>query len=56
MPKDLLMNKQRREKYRQEFKLQENRMLISYYPRRNSTVLVLSTMHHDDAIDEVNDD
>jgi hypothetical protein len=34
------------------FGFQEDSMLVSYCPERKKVVLVLSVMHHDDAIDE----
>lgn len=35
------------------FEFTENMTIVSYKPKRNKLVIILSTMHHDDSIDEI---
>jgi len=51
IPKEFLPNKQRVETS-SVFGFQKECTLVSYYPKKNKTVLAISSMHHDDAIDE----
>lgn len=51
IPPEFLANKQRQPNS-SLFGFQENMSLVSYCPKKNQAVLVLSTLHHDSSIDE----
>ncbi|XP_050063261.1 piggyBac transposable element-derived protein 4-like [Aphis gossypii] len=51
IPKEFLPNKQRVETST-VFGFQKDCTLVSYCPKKNKTVLAISSMHHDDEIDE----
>ena len=41
-----------RERYNTEFRFKDNTTIVSYVPKKGKAVIMLSTMHHDKAIDE----
>lgn len=51
IPLNFLPNKQRLQ-HSSLFGFQRDMTLVSYCPKKNKTVIVLSTMHHDKAVDE----
>lgn len=50
IPLEFLPNKQRTQ-YSSLFGFQKDKTLVSYCPKKNKSVLLISTMHHDDVID-----
>lgn len=50
LPKEFLPNKST-EVYTSIFGFQEDCTLVSYCPKRNKSVILVSSMHHDDALD-----
>lgn len=52
IPKEFLCNRQRPIKSSM-FGFHENITMVSYMPKKNKVVVLISTMHHDDEIDEV---
>lgn len=55
VPKEFLPRKNRKEKS-SIFGFQENCTLVSYCPEKNRSVILISSMHHDNAIDEQRND
>jgi len=47
----IFLNSKKREVYSSIFAFQKETTIVSYTPRKNRNVLLLSTMHNDDAID-----
>ena len=42
-----------RERYSTKFGFKANTTMVSYVPKKGKAVIMMSTMHHDKAIDEV---
>ena len=41
-----------RERYSTEFGFKRNTTMVSYVPKKGKAIIMLSTMHHEEAIDE----